>query len=182
MVLLNSDICDFNKEIVDFELKNINGEIYNSNNLLGDKGTLIMFICNHCPYVKAIIEKLVETTIELKNYGINSVAIMPNDVKNYPEDSFENMQKFAESNHFNFPYLIDDTQEVTKKYEAVCTPDFFGFNKDKKLQYRGRIFELKNLKIVNYNNELLDAMKLVSKYKTGPKKQFPSIGCSIKWK
>ena len=100
---------------------------------------------------------------------------MPNDVKNYPADNFENMKKFAEFYHFDFPYLIDDTQEVTKEYKAVCTPDFFGFNQDKKLQYRGRIFELKNLKIVNYKNELLDAMKLISKFKTGPKKQFPSI-------
>ena len=182
MVLLSSNICDFNKKIIGFNLKNIDGQTYHLDNLLGENGTLIMFICNHCPYVKAIIKELVKTTVELSNYGIHSIAIMPNDTRKYPEDNFEKMKKFADINNFNFPYLIDETQEVAKKYEAVCTPDFFGFNQDKQLQYRGRIFELKNLEIVNNKNELLDAMKTISKYKTGPEKQFPSIGCSIKWK
>ena len=182
MVLLNSDVCDFNKKMINFHLMNIDGQSYNLDNLLGKNGTLIMFICNHCPYVKAVIKELVKTTIELTNYGINSIAIMPNDIEKYPEDNFEKMQKFADINNFNFPYLIDDTQEIAKKYEAVCTPDFFGFNQDKKLQYRGRIFELNNLKITSNKNELLDAMKMISKHKTGPTKQYPSIGCSIKWK
>ena len=133
MVLLNSPLCDQEKVMPFFELMNVDGTVLKSSELVGKSGTLIMFICNHCPYVKAIIDKIVETTNELEKFNIKSIAIMPNDTRKYPEDNFEKMKKFADINNFNFPYLIDETQEVAKKYEAVCTPDFFGFNQEKKL-------------------------------------------------
>tara|TARA_B100001769_G_C21964297_1_gene518827 strand:- start:497 stop:928 length:432 start_codon:yes stop_codon:yes gene_type:complete len=141
-----------------------------------------MFICNHCPYVKAVIEDIVKDTVKLKQIGINSIAIMSNDAKNYPEDSFPKMREFSKTYNFNFPYLIDETQEVARKYGAVCTPDFFGYNKNLELQYRGRIKELKDLKPVNnLESELLNAMKIISKTGQGPKMQIPSMGCNIKW-
>ena len=141
-----------------------------------------MFICNHCPYVKAVIKDIVNDTNNLIKLGINSVAIMSNDTKNYPEDSFENMKLFAEENSFNFPYLIDETQEVAKKYGAVCTPDFFGYNGKNELQYRGRIRELKELRPMRSgNSELWNAMKMISETQKGPKVQIPSMGCNIKW-
>ena len=141
-----------------------------------------MFICNHCPYVKAIIKDLVEDVNELKNIGIQTVAIMSNDVKNYPEDSFDNMLTFSKVNKFNFPYLFDETQIVAKKYGAVCTPDFFGYNKNLELQYRGRFRELKELvPIKNGNSDLKLAMEMISKTQNGPKDQIPSMGCNIKW-
>ncbi len=182
MVLLNSPLCKFGEKYKDFRLLNIDEKEYSLSNLTGHNGTLIMFICNHCPYVKAIITKLVETTGELSNFGIKSAAIMSNDYINYPEDNFKNMQIFAKKNNFNFPYLIDKKQDVAKSYGAVCTPDFFGYNKRGELNYRGRISKIKNLKFVNEKNELLDAMKEIAKNQKGPSEQFPSSGCSIKWK
>ena len=141
-----------------------------------------MFICNHCPYVKAVIEDIVSDCRELEKEGIKSVAIMSNDTKNYPEDSFENMIEFSKGNNFGFPYLIDETQNIAKKYGAVCTPDFFGYNNDLELQYRGRIRELKDLKPVKSgDSDLLTAMKMVAKTKKGPSDQIPSMGCNIKW-
>ena len=142
-----------------------------------------MFICNHCPYVKAIIKDLVEDCRNLKIEGINSVAIMSNDTKKYPEDSFDKMIEFAKDNQFHdLNYLIDETQEVAKKYGAVCTPDFFGYNKNLELQYRGRIRELKNLKPVsNRDSDLKIAMKMIAKTQKGPEEQIPSMGCNIKW-
>ncbi len=181
LVLLNTPICDFKKKIIDFELLNIDGEVIKLQNVLGNNGTLIMFICNHCPYVKAIIPRLVDTTKELKKIHINSVAIMPNDTENYPEDSFEQMKIFADNNNFDFPYLIDESQEIAKSYGAVCTPDFFGYNKYGNLNYRGRLSEMKNLKFTNDKNDLMDAMLMISKTNNGPTKQYPSFGCSIKW-
>ncbi len=141
-----------------------------------------MFICNHCPYVKAVIEDIVDDCKNLEKEGLKSIAIMSNDTKNYPEDSFENMVSFSKKNGFIFPYLIDETQEVAKKYGAVCTPDFFGYNNKLELQYRGRIRELKDLKPVrNSESDLLKAMHLVIKTGKGPKDQIPSMGCNIKW-
>ena len=141
-----------------------------------------MFICNHCPYVKAVIEDIVSDCRELEKEGIKSVAIMSNDTKNYPDDSFENMIEFSKGNNFGFPYLIDETQNIAKKYGAVCTPDFFGYNNDLELQYRGRIRELKDLKPVKSgDSDLLTAMKMVAKTKKGPSDQIPSMGCNIKW-
>ena len=141
-----------------------------------------MFICNHCPYVKAVIRNIVEDCKILKDEGVNSLAIMSNDTKEYPEDSFENMEIFRKKFNFSFPYLIDETQNIAKKYGAVCTPDFFGYNSNLELQYRGRIRELKDLKPVNSGeSDLLKAMRLIIKTKKGPKNQIPSMGCNIKW-
>ncbi len=182
MALTKTPICDFGLEAKDFKLKSTENRFLSLKDVLGKKGTLVMFICNHCPYVKAIIEDLVEDCMQLKNFGINSVAIMSNDTINYPEDSFDNMIKFSKENNFNFPYLFDNTQEIAKSYNAVCTPDFFGYNQNLKLNYRGRIRELKNLKPVRGNeSDLFNAMKLISETQNGPKNQEPSMGCSIKW-
>lgn len=182
MVLLNSPICDHQKIMPKFELMNIDGSIWKSKDLVGISGTLVMFICNHCPYVKAVIDKIVETTIALEKLNIKSIAIMPNDTETYPEDSFENMKIFANKHRFNFPYLIDKTQEISREFGAVCTPDFFGFNSDNKLNYRGRIGLMNNLQFTGKTNELLDAMKQIAKVGEGPGEQFSSAGCSIKWK
>ena len=182
MVLTKTPICNFGEKTHDFHLKSIDEKNYKLNDCTGINGTIIMFICNHCPYVKAIIKDLVNDTNNLIKLGINSVAIMSNDTKNYPEDSFENMKLFAEENSFNFPYLIDETQEVAKKYGAVCTPDFFGYNGKNELQYRGRFRELKELKPMRSgSSELWNAMKMISETQKGPKVQIPSMGCNIKW-
>ena len=183
MALTKTPVCDFGKKAEDFKLKSINNKLVSLNDIKGDKATLIMFICNHCPYVKAIIKDLAKDCNELKKDGINSVAIMSNDTKNYPEDSFDNMIKFAEMNNFGeMNYLLDETQEIAKKYGAVCTPDFFGYNKDLELQYRGRFRELKDLKPINNGeSDLKVAMKMVAKTNKGPDQQIPSMGCNIKW-
>ena len=183
MALTKTPICDFGKKAEDFKLKSINNELVSLEKIKGENGTLVMFICNHCPYVKAIIKDLVEDCKDLKKDGINSVAIMSNDTKNYPEDSFDNMIQFAKDNKFgDLNYLIDETQEIAKKYEAVCTPDFFGYNKNLELQYRGRIRELKNLKPVrDGDSDLKVAMTMISKTQKGPIEQIPSMGCNIKW-
>ncbi len=179
---IQTPICDFGQKAISFELKSTENKILSLDDIKGENGTLIMFICNHCPYVKAIIRELADDCAKLKEDGINSVAIMSNDTKNYPEDSFENMKKFSDRYNFSFPYLIDETQEVAKKYGAVCTPDFFGYNNKLELQYRGRIRELKDLKPVrNSESDLLKAMRLVIKTGKGPKEQIPSMGCNIKW-
>ena len=141
-----------------------------------------MFICNHCPYVKAVIEDIVKDVKYFETLGVKSVAIMSNDVKNYPEDSFENMIAFSKLHNFSFPYLLDNSQEVAKKYGAVCTPDFFGYNENLELQYRGRIRQLKNLKPVQEgDSDLSIAIKLIASTGKGPEKQTPSMGCNIKW-
>ena len=182
MALTKTPICDFGKKADNFELKSIDNKIISLNDAKGENGTLIMFICNHCPYVLAVINNVVEDCKELENNGIKSIAIMSNDPKRYEEDSFDNMIKFSKNHNFNFPYVIDETQEVAKTYGAVCTPDFFGYNKDLELQYRGRIRELQNLKPTkNGDSELKKAMKMIVKTNNGPKEQFPSMGCSIKW-
>ena len=182
MALTKTPICDFGKKADNFELKSIDNKIISLNDAKGENGTLIMFICNHCPYVLAVINNVVEDCKELENNGVKSIAIMSNDPKRYEEDSFDNMIKFSKNHNFNFPYVIDKTQEVAKTYGAVCTPDFFGYNKNLELQYRGRIRELKNLKpIENGDSELKNAMKMIAKSNNGPKEQFPSMGCSIKW-
>ena len=182
MLLLSSPLCNFGEKMPNFKLKNIDDTFIDQDMVKGENGTLVFFICNHCPYVKAIIKKLVYTVVEVTKYGINSVGIMPNDIIKYPEDNFENMQKFFNKNKLNFPYLIDQDQSVTKKFDAVCTPDFFGYNSKNELQYRGRIAEMSNLEFVNDKNDLLDAMIEISKTQSGPKKQFASAGCSVKWK
>ena len=180
---VQTPICDFGQKAIPFELKSTENKIISLNEIKGENGTLIMFICNHCPYVKAVTKDIVHDCEELKKIGINSVAICSNDSDNYPEDSFENMIKFSKNNNFNFPYLIDETQEVAKAYDATCTPDFFGYNKNLELQYRGRMRELKNLiPVRDGESDLLKAMKQIYETGKGPKDQIPSAGCSIKWK
>ena len=182
MTLTETPICNFGEKAKNFNLLSTENKKISLNNVQGENGTLIMFICNHCPYVKAVIKDIVEDAKYLKNLGIKSVAIMSNDVKNNPEDSFENMISFSKVHNFPFSYLIDETQKVAKDYGAVCTPDFFGYNKNNELQYRGRIRELKNLKPVKRDDsDLRVAMKQIATSGIGPKKQIPSMGCNIKW-
>ena len=182
MVLTKTPICNFGEKPHSFELKDVSEKVCNFKDLTGEKGTLIMFICNHCPYVKAVIKDIVNDANNLKNLNVNTIAIMSNDTKNYPDDSFENMIKFSKINKFNFPYLLDETQETAKKYGAVCTPDFFGYNRDLELQYRGRIRELKDLKPVSVGeSDLFNAMKMIAETGKGPQNQIPSMGCNIKW-
>ena len=182
MALTETPICNFGEEAKNFELKGVDKKIYKLEDFKGKKGTLIMFICNHCPYVKAVIKDIVADANSLLNNGIMSVAIMSNDTKKYPEDSFENMINFSKINNFSFPYLFDESQSVAKDFGAVCTPDFFGYNNKLELQYRGRIKELKNLKPKNNSeSELRNAMIMIASSDKGPKIQFPSMGCNIKW-
>ena len=180
---IKTPICDFGKKALPFELKSTENNYISLNDIRGENGTLIMFICNHCPYVKAITNEIVEDANNLKKLGINSVAICSNDFVNYPEDSFENMIKFSNDNQFSFPYLIDETQEIAKAYDAVCTPDFFGYNKNLKLQYRGRLRELKKfVPVSDGESDLFKAMKQIAETNNGPREQIPSAGCGIKWK
>ena len=182
MALTKTPVCNFGEKAKDFNLKSTENKQMSLKDVSGASGTLIMFICNHCPYVKAIIKDLVSDIKYLEGLGINSVGIMSNDVKNYPDDSFENMISFSKNHNFTFPYLIDETQEVAKEFGAVCTPDFFGYNKNLELHYRGRIRELKNLKPVgNGDSDLNIAMKLIATSGKGPKNQIASMGCNIKW-
>ena len=180
---IQTPICDFGQMAHDFKLKSTDNKIVSLDDVKGENGTLIMFICNHCPYVKAVTKDIAEDCKKLKDLGVNSVAICANDAENYPEDSFDNMIIFAEKNQFDFPYLVDETQEIAKTYDAVCTPDFFGYNKNLELQYRGRLRELKNLVPVrDGESDLFKAMKQVAETGNGPEQQTPSAGCSIKWK
>ena len=182
MVLTKTPICNFGEKPHSFSLKGVDDKIYKLEDCLGDKGTVIMFICNHCPYVKAIIKNIVDDSNNLRNLGVNAIAIMSNDTKNYPDDSFDKMKDFAKDNKFNFPYVIDETQEIAKKFGAVCTPDFFGYNGNNELQYRGRMRELKELKPVSDDeSDLFKAMKLIAQTGKGPTNQIPSMGCNIKW-
>ena len=182
MTLTKTPICDFGKKAEPFELLSTDNKKINLDHIKGEKGTLIMFICNHCPYVKAVIKDIVQDCKELEKIGIKSVAICSNDVKNYPEDSFDNMAKFSKNNNFDFPYLFDETQEIAKRYDAVCTPDFFGYNSNLELQYRGRIDSgLINSKDKDIKRELFHSMKTIIETGMGPKIQYNSIGCSIKW-
>ena len=180
---IQTPICDFGQKAHHFELKSTENKLLKLNDIKGENGTLIMFICNHCPYVKAVTKDIVEDSDELKKLGVNSVAICANDSENYPEDSFKNMIEFSKKNQFSFPYLVDETQEVAKTYDAVCTPDFFGYNKDLELQYRGRVRELKKLVPVrDGDSDLLKAMIQIAETNKGPENQIPSAGCGIKWK
>ena len=182
MTLTETPICNFGEKAKNFVLISTGNKKISLNDVKGKNGTLVMFICNHCPYVKAIIKNIVEDVKYLETLNIKSVAIMSNDVKNYPEDSFENMIAFSKLNNFSFPYLFDETQKIAKDYGAVCTPDFFGYNSNLELQYRGRIRELKNLKpVIKGDSDLITAMKLIAKSGKGPKNQIPSMGCNIKW-
>ena len=164
MALTETPICNFGEKAKNFNLKSTDNKKLSLDDIRGDNGTLIMFICNHCPYVKAVVKDIVDDVKFLDTLGIKSAAIMSNDVKNYPDDSFENMISFSKLHNFTFPYLIDETQKTANEYGAVCTPDFFGYNKNLELQYRGRIRELKSLKPVrDGDSDLKKAMKMISK-------------------
>ncbi len=180
---LETPVCDFGKPAIDFDLLGVDGERWSLARSRGERGLLVMFICNHCPYVKAVRERLVRDARELLAYGVNAVAIMSNDPTDYPEDSFDNMQRVAREYGFPFPYLLDDTQAVAKAYGAVCTPDFFGYNADLELQYRGRLDSSgKQTAPENTRRELFEAMRQIAKTGRGPRAQIPSMGCSIKWR
>ncbi|KQT42347.1 MULTISPECIES: thioredoxin family protein [unclassified Methylophilus] len=182
MASINPPACNFGWKAPEFNLPDVNGKLVNLQESMGPKGLLVMFICNHCPYVKAILPRLIKDLEELKTLGVNTVAIMSNDPSDYPEDSPENMKKIAEELAFPFPYLLDETQQIAKNYDAVCTPDFFGFNKNFELQYRGRFDESRKETAPESTRDLFRAMKQVSQTGHGPKQQVQSIGCSIKWK
>jgi peroxiredoxin len=166
----------------DFALNGIDGKIYSLGDVRGPKGMLVVFICNHCPYVKASIGRIVAEAKALREVGIGTIAVMPNDTEAYPEDSFDNMKKFASRNSFTFPYVIDASQEVARAYDAQCTPDFFGFNAKDELQYRGRLDASRMTPVPNARRDLFEAMKQVAETGRGPKEQLPSMGCSIKWR
>jgi peroxiredoxin len=166
----------------DFTLQGVDGRTYSLADIRGPKGTLVVFICNHCPYVKASINRIVTEANALREIGIGTIAIMPNDTESYPEDSFDNMKAFAARYGFSFPYVIDSSQEVARAYGAQCTPDFFGFNAQDELQYRGRLDASRVTPIPIAHRDLFEAMKQVAEKGHGPKEQFPAMGCSIKWK
>lgn len=176
MVKLETPAVELGWQAKDFSLKGIDNLQYSLNDVKGKNGTIIMFICNHCPYVQTIIKATVEDLAQLKNLEVNAIAIMPNNTEDYPEDSFENMQKFALEHNFAFPYVIDQDQSTARAYGAVCTPDFFGFNSKLELQYRGTVINK-----ITGKHELLTAMTAISQGKAPAEPQVPSIGCSIKW-
>ena len=183
MASTETPVCDFGQPAIDFRLPGIDGREYTFADIEGQRGTLVIFMCNHCPYVKGAIDRIIRDAKELKALGIGVVAINANDAVSFPEDSFENMQRWATEKQFPFPYLLDETQIVARQYGAVCTPDFFGYNSQRELQYRGRIDEGgKNDPGPDARRELFEAMRQVSRTGKGPADQIPSIGCSIKWK
>jgi len=183
MVSLQTPLCDFGWNALDFDLAGVDGKRHGLSDVRGPNGLLVMFICNHCPYVKAVRDRLVRDCAELKTYGIGSVAIMSNDPAEYAEDSFDNMKKVAAEFAYPFLYLLDETQQVARAYGAVCTPDFFGFNAKLELQYRGRLdASRKEAAPPDVRRDLFEAMVQVAKTGQGPAEQIPSMGCSIKWK
>jgi peroxiredoxin len=182
MVRLETPVCNFGTPAPDFRLPGTDGKTYTLNDLRGPNGLLVMFICNHCPYVQAVRERIVRDVKELQALGMKAVAISSNDAKDYPEDSFDNMKKVALAWNLPMPYLYDESQEVAKRFGAVCTPDFFGYNKDLQLQYRGRLDASRKEAVPDAPRDLFEAMKQVAQTGSGPTDQIPSMGCSIKWK
>lgn len=175
-------VCDFGWKAPSFTLPGTDGKTYSLEELRGPNGTLVMFICNHCPYVKAVIDRIVRDVDELKALGVSAVAICSNDSVQYPEDSFDNMKRFAKEHRFTFPYLLDESQDVARAYDAACTPDFFGFNAKDELQYRGRLDAARTTPVPGARRDLYEAMKQVADTGRGPDQQTPSMGCSIKWR
>ena len=190
MALIETSICNFGWKARDFELKGVDGRTYSLDDVRGHKGTLVVFICNHCPYVRSAIGRLIEEANALRAIGIGTIAIMSNDTDDYPEDSFDNMKAFAKEHGFTFPYVIDGTQAVARTYDAKCTPDFFGFNADDELQYRGRLdatrmrmgFMPSGQIMPDGRRELYEAMAQIAETGSGPLEQTASMGCSIKWR
>jgi peroxiredoxin len=183
MARTQTPVCEFGAAAIDFDLPGVDGRNWSLQQCAGERGLLVVFICNHCPFVIAIRECLVRDARELMSYGINTVAIMSNDPTDYPEDSFENMQRVAAKFSFPFPYLLDASQQIARAYGAVCTPDFFGYNRDLELQFRGQLDASgQDPAPADAPRELFEAMKQVAETDQGPREQTPSIGCSIKWK
>jgi peroxiredoxin len=183
MASLETPICNFGWKAENFNLLGVDGKHYDLEAARGQNGLLIMFICNHCPYVKAVLDRIVRDATELRQHGINTIAIMSNDPSDYPEDSFDNMALIAKRLGFPFPYVLDESQQIAKTYGAVCTPDFFGFNNKLELQYRGRLdASRKESAPVDARRDLFEGMLMIAKTGQGPDSQIPSIGCSIKWR
>ena len=181
-MLLDTPLCDFGWKAPSFELPDAQGKLHKLEDYAGENGTLVAFICNHCPYVIAIIERLVEDAKALQSDGVNVIAVMANDYQAYSADAPDKMIEFAAQYDLPFPYLVDEAQEVARAYDAVCTPDFFGFNADFELQYRGRLDASKREAVAGAKRELLEAMQQVAKTGKGPADQIASMGCSIKWR
>lgn len=181
-MLLDSPVCDFGWKAPEFELKDADGATARMSDHLADKGLLIAFICNHCPYVQAIADRLAQDTNALLDEGTGVLAIMSNDYRSVPADAPDRMKAFAQEHGFRFPYLVDEDQSVGRAYGAVCTPDFFGFNGAGKLQYRGRLDDLRMKADGERTPELLNAMRMIAETGQGPREQTPSMGCSIKWR
>jgi peroxiredoxin len=179
---METPICDFGWKAPDFSLPGVDGKTYTLKDVAGPNGVLVMFICNHCPYVKAVIHRIVRDVAELGTLGIGAIAIMSNDPAEYPEDSFDNMKRVATDLAFPMPYVLDNSQEVARRYGAVCTPDFFGFNRNLELQYRGRLDESRKETAPDARRDLFEAMKQIANTQQGPAEQIPSMGCSIKWR
>jgi peroxiredoxin len=180
---VETPVCDFGQPAIDFSLPGVDGKNWTLADCAGDKGLLVMFICNHCPYVKAVRERLIRDANDLKALGIGVVAINANDAIAYPDDSFAAMKQVAEQYGYPFPYLFDETQQVARAYDAVCTPDFFGYNADLQLQYRGRLdASRKDTAPEGTRRDLFEAMRQVAETGRGPAEQIPSMGCSIKWR
>jgi peroxiredoxin len=177
-----AQVCDFGWRAREFDLPGVDGRRHTLASTRGAKGALVMFLCNHCPYVKAVLERIVRDSAELAPHGIGSVAIMSNDPAHYPEDSFENMRRVARERGFGFPYLLDETQEVAQAYGAVCTPEFFGFDAGLELQYHGRLDASKTAPLPGARRELFEAMLAIARGGPGPLDQVAGLGCSIKWR
>jgi peroxiredoxin len=183
MASLETPICNFGWKAENFNLLGVDRKRYDLEAVKGQNGLLIMFICNHCPYVKAVLDRIIRDVTELKQYGVNAIAIMSNDPSEYPEDSFDNMALVAKKFNFPFPYVLDESQQIAKIYGAVCTPDFFGFNNKLELQYRGRLdASRKESAPADARRDLFEGMLRIAKTGRGPDSQIPSIGCSIKWR
>lgn len=180
---VNPPVCDFNAAIHTFTLPAVDGQIYSLSDVSGSAGILVMFICNHCPYVQAVMDRIVRDARDLQKAGIGVVAISANDIAEYPQDAPDHMHAEAKRHGFTFPYLYDESQMVARAYGAECTPDFFGYNKDGKLQYRGRLDASgRNPAASDARRDLYEAMMQIVRTGKGPRDQIPSIGCSIKWK
>jgi peroxiredoxin len=182
MVATQTPICDFGWKAVDFSLEDPDGRSYSLEDIRGPNGTLILFICNHCPYVRAVADRIARDVRDLQAKGIGVIAIMPNDYQHYPDDAPARMKDFAEQHGFTFPYVVDETQKVARRYGAICTPDFFGFNADLELQYRGRLDASRREAVEGAPRELYEAMCQVAETGRGPEQQIASMGCSIKWR
>ncbi|MCP5433836.1 MAG: thioredoxin family protein [Alphaproteobacteria bacterium] len=182
MALTTTPAGELGSTAPSFGLPGTDGKVWTLAQAQGPKGTLVMFICNHCPYVRAIADRIAEDTLALAGIGVGAIAIMPNDTRAYPEDGLDKMKVFAKTHRFAFPYVIDESQDVARAYGAVCTPDFFGYNARGELCYRGRLDASRTTLVKGARRDLLEAMRLVAETGAGPAEQIPSMGCSIKWR